>query len=174
MRQPGRLFRELGAPGFATFQLVVGGTVLAALVHPFFLAEILYRIVVGDTDVLFAALPATTVASGYLAAGVLGLLGLKRRGLLNSGWVLLSVPAHWLLLSLAAWRALYQLARDPYRWEKTEHGLAKTSRLADAALPAATEALPQTASFNPFFSAPRTDTSRQKSLGFPFRNRATG
>jgi cellulose synthase/poly-beta-1,6-N-acetylglucosamine synthase-like glycosyltransferase len=174
MRRPGRLFRELGAAGFATFQLVVGGTVLAALVHPFFLAEILYRAVVGDMDVLFAALPATTIASGYLAAGVLGLLGLKRRGLLNSGWVLLSVPAHWLLLSLAAWRALYQLARDPYRWEKTEHGLAKTSRSAEAALRANAKAASLRVDVNAIFSAPRTDTSRQMSLGFPSRNRASG
>ncbi len=35
---------------------------------------------------------------------------------------------HWLLLSLAAWRALYQLVFAPYAWEKTEHGLAKSSR----------------------------------------------
>jgi len=41
------------------------------------------------------------------------------------------LPVYWLLLSLAAWRALFQLLRDPYRWEKTEHGLARTSRLAD-------------------------------------------
>jgi hypothetical protein len=39
------------------------------------------------------------------------------------------MPVYWLLLSLAAWRALYQLLRDPYGWEKTEHGLALTSRL---------------------------------------------
>jgi glycosyltransferase XagB len=39
-------------------------------------------------------------------------------------------PVHWLLLSLAAWRALYQLAAAPYAWEKTEHGLAKSSRRA--------------------------------------------
>jgi hypothetical protein len=31
------------------------------------------------------------------------------------------------LLAAVAWRALYQL-RDPYRWEKTGHGLARTSR----------------------------------------------
>jgi hypothetical protein len=36
------------------------------------------------------------------------------------------------LLSLAAWRALFQLVHDPQRWEKTEHGLAKTSRLAES------------------------------------------
>jgi hypothetical protein len=32
------------------------------------------------------------------------------------------------LLSLAAWRAHIQLICDPQRWEKTEHGLARTSR----------------------------------------------
>jgi hypothetical protein len=43
---------------------------------------------------------------------------------------LLLTPLHWLLLSLAAWRALFQLIIAPYTWEKTEHGLAKSSRLA--------------------------------------------
>jgi hypothetical protein len=43
-------------------------------------------------------------------------------------WVLLLTPVHWLLLSLAAWRALHQLVVAPYAWEKTEHGLAKSSR----------------------------------------------
>ncbi len=44
--------------------------------------------------------------------------------------MLLLTPAHWLRFSLAAWRALYQLVTTPYRWEKTEHGLAKSSRRA--------------------------------------------
>jgi hypothetical protein len=43
--------------------------------------------------------------------------------------VLALTPLYWFLLSLAAWRALIQLIRDPQRWEKTEHGLARTSRL---------------------------------------------
>lgn len=173
MRRPCQLFRDLGVRGFATFQLVVGGTVFAALVHPFFLAELVYRSFVGDTGVLFAGLPATTIAAGYLAAGVLGLLGLKRRGLLGSGWVLLSMPAHWLLLSLAAWRALYQLARDPYRWEKTEHGLAKTSRLAEAAPTAKPDVRLAAAGPNRISSAPRIDTFRRTSLDFPFRKCAS-
>jgi hypothetical protein len=40
------------------------------------------------------------------------------------------MPVYWLLLSVAAWRALFQLIFRPYAWEKTEHGLALTSRLA--------------------------------------------
>jgi hypothetical protein len=43
---------------------------------------------------------------------------------------LLFTPVHWLLLSLAAWRALLQFAIAPYAWEKTEHGLARHSRIA--------------------------------------------
>ena len=72
----------------------------------------------------------TTLAAGYLISIVLGVRGLARRGQLSSAWALALVPLHWLLLSLAAWRALYQLVRDPQRWEKTEHGRARTSRLA--------------------------------------------
>ena len=72
--------------------------------------------------------------SGYLTSAALGLIGLKRRNLLRQGWVLLLMPLHWLLLSVAAWRALYQLLFNPFHWEKTAHGLARTSRLAGAPL----------------------------------------
>lgn len=65
-----------------------------------------------------------------MTSAFLGWLGLLRRGLLPTAWILLLTPVHWLLLSLAAWRALYQLAAASYAWEKTEHGLAKSSRRA--------------------------------------------
>ena len=53
-----------------------------------------------------------------------------RRGMHGMAWVLVLTPVHWLMLSLAAWRALYQLVAAPYAWEKTEHGLAKSSQRA--------------------------------------------
>jgi hypothetical protein len=66
---------------------------------------------------------------------VVGLMGLARRGKLRSGWVLARTPLYWACLSIAAWRALWQLWRDPYHWEKTEHGLTP-SRTSTAAPPA--------------------------------------
>jgi hypothetical protein len=39
-------------------------------------------------------------------------------------------PLHWILLSVAAWRAVFQLFTAPFAWEKTEHGLARSSRRA--------------------------------------------
>jgi cellulose synthase/poly-beta-1,6-N-acetylglucosamine synthase-like glycosyltransferase len=138
MRQPARLLRDLGLPGFLAFQLIVGGNALAALVHPLFMAALIYSVASGApmwrgdsaTAVILAALYGMTVVIGYLTSAFLGWLGLLRRGLLGTAWVLVLTPVHWLLLSLAAWRALYQLVFAPYAWEKTEHGLAKSSRRA--------------------------------------------
>ncbi|MDB5549212.1 MAG: putative glycosyl transferase, partial [Tardiphaga sp.] len=62
--------------------------------------------------------------AGSLSAAVLiGLCGLARRKRLDVGWIMLLTPVYWACLSLATWRALWQLLREPYRWEKTEHGL---------------------------------------------------
>jgi cellulose synthase/poly-beta-1,6-N-acetylglucosamine synthase-like glycosyltransferase len=138
MREPRRLLRNLGFPGFQAFQLIVGGNVLAALVHPLFLAGLAYGVLIGApmwthggaTVAVLVALYGSTVVIGYAASAFLAWVGLARRGLLSTAWVLLLTPVHWLLLSLAAWRALAQLVVSPYRWEKTEHGLARSSRRA--------------------------------------------
>ncbi|HEY4141462.1 MAG TPA: glycosyltransferase [Pseudolabrys sp.] len=137
MRHPVQLLRDLGVPGFITFQLIVGGNALAALVHPAFTLGLIYFSVIkpfwnseANGASMLIWLYGTSVIAGYLASALLGCLGLMRRGLAATAWILLLTPVHWLVLSLAAWRALCQLIVAPYAWEKTEHGLAKTSRLA--------------------------------------------
>jgi len=75
---------------------------------------------------------AATFLGGYASTIAIDLIGLRRRGLLRHAWVLVLTPLYWFLLSLAAWRALFQLLHDPQRWEKTEHVLARTSRLSAA------------------------------------------
>jgi hypothetical protein len=133
MRAPRRLLRDLGPAGFVVFHLLVGGSVFAALMHPFFLLTLLYEIAGAQTGSAAAAklasLHGATLLIGYLASTMLALIGLAHRRLLQSAWVLLLMPLYWLLLSVAAWRALHQLLHDPYRWEKTEHGLARSSRM---------------------------------------------
>ena len=71
-----------------------------------------------------------TLLAGYASTVALDFVGLHRRRLLAHGWVLLLTPLYWFLLSLAAWRAVFQLLLAPQLWEKTDHGLAKSSRLA--------------------------------------------
>ena len=116
--------------------ILVGGTVLAALVHSLFAVQFIGSLaaaMLSDApDIRSSELHAVALLSGYLISATLGLIGLARRGLLRCAWALLLMPLYWMLLSLAAWRALFQFIFDPYRWEKTEHGLARTSRLGRA------------------------------------------
>jgi hypothetical protein len=79
---------------------------------------------------ILAARCGPTIVIGYLTSAFLGRLDLLRRSPLSTTWVLILTSAHWPLLSLAAWRAVCRLVVAPYRWEKTEHGPAKSSRLA--------------------------------------------
>lgn len=138
MRSPQRLWRDAGASGFFTLNIIVGGNVLTALAHPFLIGEILVRSVLSAFDdgassfftQPFIELYLATIAAGYLTTIVIGLIGLAKRGLLREAWVLILTPVYWLCLSMAAWRALYQLLTEPYHWEKTEHGLARHSRMA--------------------------------------------
>jgi hypothetical protein len=70
---------------------------------------------------------AATIAAGFVSTIVVGLMSLARRGQLRQGWILALTPIYWACLSIAAWRALYQLLSEPYKWEKTEHGLSPQS-----------------------------------------------
>ena len=47
MRTPVRLLRDLGIGGFVTFNLIVGGNVLAALIYPAVLALLFGRLIAG-------------------------------------------------------------------------------------------------------------------------------
>jgi cellulose synthase/poly-beta-1,6-N-acetylglucosamine synthase-like glycosyltransferase len=139
MRHPWRLRRELGLRGFMALQLLVGGTVLSALVHPIFLVLVLSDALSGalfapvDTveQAVRKGLALTTLLTGYLGSAFFGLVGLERRRMLRAAWVLPTIPFYWLLLSAAAWRALWQFVTAPYHWEKTEHGLARSSLRAE-------------------------------------------
>jgi glycosyltransferase XagB len=136
MRNPARLWRALGTGGFLVFQMVIGGTVLAALVHGVFVMILGWQIAFGLLwssksglfEWLFASLYLATLTIGYAMSALLGFIGLSRRRLLGSAWYLALLPLYWMLLSFAAWRAVIKLIAAPYQWEKTMHGVARTSR----------------------------------------------
>jgi len=133
MRAPRRLWRDLGPHGFVAFQVMIGGTVLSALVHPWFYVLLATELIGGR----FLSLPASLfgvpfwsvawfdLVTGYLAAMALALLAARRRRLFRLTWHVLLMPFYWLLISAAAYRALWQFATAPFKWEKTEHGFAK-------------------------------------------------
>lgn len=130
MRHPRRLFRELGFLQGLGFHVFLGGLILSALVHPVIYLVVGWNAVVPSARQMpnvLGALPFAvslfTLAAGYLSAIGIGVIAVGRRGhpLIVAA---LQMPLCWLLISFAAYRALWQLWRDPFLWEKTAHGRA--------------------------------------------------
>ena len=129
MRHPGRLWHELSPGGFATFQLLTAGTIVSALFYPFFAGLLAWALLQhgafgqesGTFSLLIAFLGLFNAVLGYGAAFAAAATGLKRRGLTRLLRHIVFMPVYWLGISLAAWRALWQFAVDPFRWEKTQH-----------------------------------------------------
>ena len=131
-RRPLRLVADLGLRGALGFHTLMGGLVLSALAHPLLYALLAWqaasgRLLAPAETLLEAVLWAAAwinLTAGYLASIAVGAVSALRRGQPGLALSALLMPLCWLLVSAAAYRALYQLATDPYRWEKTEHGAA--------------------------------------------------
>ncbi|MBL8580004.1 MAG: glycosyltransferase [Mesorhizobium sp.] len=128
MRHPWRLLRELGFWPFFVGQILFAGMVMSALAHPFLLLTgvalavdfVLERQSSGWKTTLLA-LDLVSVAGGYLSFLLLGWQVLKLREKLGFWKIVLFTPVYWMMLSWAAWRAVWQLWRTPFLWEKTPH-----------------------------------------------------
>ena len=111
------------------------GTVTAALGYPVFMILSLKGLINGtlfkaetSLGVITSALGIILFLSGLVAILIPPLIALGRR----NWWRLLPyvplLPFYYVLVSMAAWRGVYEALLDPSRWHKTEHGLARTSR----------------------------------------------
>jgi len=129
MREPRRLWRELGARRFVGLQVLMGGLVLSALVHPWFYVFLALNLWHGqlssmpesvlDRSLLLVGV--FNLIAGYLSAIWLGAAACARRGQRWLSVHAVIMPLYWLAISLAAYRAIWQLASAPFYWEKTEH-----------------------------------------------------
>lgn len=134
MRNPVGLLRRVGWKGFLSFQLFIGGTIASGLTYPLMVIPFILWCL-GQTGILRPFFPPLLilVSSINLVAGnsflvyLSMLAAVKRR---NTGLVAyaLTVPGYWLLQSVAAYKALWQLITNPFYWEKTTHGISKNTQ----------------------------------------------
>jgi hypothetical protein len=133
MRAPARLWRELGPRRFLGLQVLMGGLILSALVHPWFYVLValdvwqgrLFGVSESALGQSLLWIGAFNVVAGYLSAIALGAVSMARRGRLALAAHAALMPVYWLGISFAAYRALVQLVFAPYYWEKTEHFVRK-------------------------------------------------
>ncbi len=134
LRDPADFIRTVGFLPFAGFVVFVLGAVMTSLLAPFFWMLALALALWAPDNVLGAYGPAVSVVSyvnliaGNLLLTLLAVLAPVRRRWLHLALYGLGVCLYWLLISAAAYKALVQLCCDPFRWEKTEHGIAENLR----------------------------------------------
>ena len=129
MRHPVRLARRMGARSFVSFQLFFGANTLCLLINPVFWVMIVvwFATHAGWIPAIFPAPVFYLAAFGLLAGNGACMLSLvsgsvARRHYGDVKWAFL-VPIYWLVMSVAAYKALLQLVYKPSYWEKTEHGI---------------------------------------------------
>ena len=128
-RAPLALMRSIGPRAFLGFVLLIAGTPVVFLaVLPFVAITVL--VLVFGNDLMGQVLPPFAVwlclfnfLIGNSIMVYLNMMGPFKRGAFSLvRWALLN-PAYWVLHSIAAYKALWQLITKPHYWEKTEHGL---------------------------------------------------
>jgi len=137
MRDPVRLWHELGPKGFVAFNLFVGGTPLLTLVSPIFWTLTLLWFVAHWTAIpllfpgwlYYVSLFCLVVGNfSFLYMGVISSRATGRPELVPA---MLIAPMYWAMMSIAAIKAFVQLLAAPSFWEKTTHGLDELVRFGE-------------------------------------------
>jgi cellulose synthase/poly-beta-1,6-N-acetylglucosamine synthase-like glycosyltransferase len=129
LRSPAKVTREMGWKGVVHLSAFVGGTPILAVFNPFFWALTIVWFVAHPhfLQEVFPA-PVYYVSLSLWAFGnfllyyltILTARSMKRDGLVIAA---LLVPFYWIMMSIAALKAAWQLIVNPSFWEKTAHGL---------------------------------------------------
>jgi len=127
MRRPGEIVSTTGRSGLLSVQLFLAGNVFSALINPLLWAMFIL-LDVFDLGAGQFAVPAelkwlnltSLIAGNALFVTFAAMAPIKR------GWRRLCVygltaPIYWLLASLAAYKAVWQIVFRPHYWEKTDH-----------------------------------------------------
>lgn len=133
MREPLLFMREVGPSGFWAAQVLTLGVFASVLLHPLCMVATvvlfaMYPALPQDAGlalVLLAGVNLFVLVAGYAVSILLTRRALRRRGIRGWNGTLATMPAYWLLMSCAAWLALWQFITRPFHWNKTEHGLSR-------------------------------------------------
>lgn len=129
MRDPRRLWRDLGPWRFAGVQILLLGTVsqfllvplmwsfwLIVLGLPHVMSDVMTPPVMLGVGALFLTAELTNIVLGMIGAHLAG-----KRGLW--GWVP-TMHVYYPLAALATYKALFEMVVRPFYWDKTSHGIA--------------------------------------------------
>lgn len=146
MRNPIKLYKGLGLQGFIGYQAMVLGTPLLPIVNPFFWLMLIWWYATKSLWIrdlfpgIFYYIAAIQLFFGNFMFTYINAVGmywvirdcaLKKKQPFSYGLIKYSLltPIYWFLMSVGAYKALFQLIKNPFYWEKTNHGLDKKNNI---------------------------------------------
>ncbi|MBX9618594.1 MAG: glycosyltransferase [Hyphomicrobiales bacterium] len=126
LSHPLQLTRDLSWRGSIALAGTLVATLAAALIYPlscFGMMILLATIMPVDSpnSPLLMASAIILFVAGHGVAILMIAIGARRSGIRLRLIDVVSLPAYWVLVSLAAWIAVVDLARSPFYWAKTDH-----------------------------------------------------
>ncbi|MGE2729301.1 glycosyltransferase family 2 protein [Mycolicibacterium vaccae] len=129
LRRPATLWSQIGGKAILRLINMTGAVPLVNVVNLLFWFTMVTW-VLGRPQFVEVAFPSLTYyvyLAMYLVGAPLsvyiGLIVVQRLDKPHLWWAALLVPLYWLLQSIAACKAIFQLVTRPHFWEKTVHGL---------------------------------------------------
>jgi len=134
MRTPFKLWKEIGNKAFFSFQFFIGGTFFTALITPILYLVFFWWIVsftkifdpIFIQPILYLSILNFLMGNAFFI--YIQMIGIyKREHFQMVPWAV-TVPVYWIMLSISAYKGLFQLVTNPFYWEKTQHGLSKFTK----------------------------------------------
>jgi cellulose synthase/poly-beta-1,6-N-acetylglucosamine synthase-like glycosyltransferase len=133
MRNPLALLKKIGMRGFLGFNFFVGATPFVFLVYPILLGLFFLYLIFNIESVktffpdwvLFISI--FNLMVGNILMIYVNMMAVFKRRYYELILFAIANPIYWLMHSVAAYKALYQLIVNPFYWEKTNHGLSKVN-----------------------------------------------
>ena len=134
MRNPRQAVGDLGFRSFAVLNVLSAGMLISAIAHPILIASavaIAVDLVLAKTPCPFRSalflVDAANIGCGYLSFLLLGRQALSPQERKGFWKIVFLTPVYWLMMSMAAWRCVWQIVRQPHHWEKTTHHRARAT-----------------------------------------------
>lgn len=132
MRNPGAFFKKGARHQLIIFQIIIGLKILSLFINPILWTITLTYFIFRSSTGLFIESLYPNPAFYYTGVfvGIVGnflqfyyyIMGCAKREYHDLIKYAFFVPFYWLAMSLAGWKALYEIVVKPHYWQKTHHG----------------------------------------------------
>lgn len=121
---------EMGWKGFVVFQLLFGGVIVSALLHPALVVALIQSCMfmletpkppISALQIILIVVDLLNVMGSYAVFIALGVSPMMPQEKQRIGMRWIGVPVYWMMITIAAWRAVFELRRNPFFWHKTPH-----------------------------------------------------